>query len=144
MVRTSFSSLARELGIADRVVFTGFVPDADLAALYSGASVYACPSLYEGFGFTVLEAMACGVPVVCSRETSLPEVAGAAALYADARNPQEFGSALYQAFLDQGLRSLLISKGSANVHRFQWKRAAEQTLAVYEKAVGRTPEKVLV
>ena len=142
--QNKLSSLARELGIADRVVFTGFVPDADLAALYSGASVYACPSLYEGFGFTVLEAMACGVPVVCSRETSLPEVAGAAALYADARNPQEFGSALYQAFLDQGLRSLLISKGSANVHRFQWKRAAEQTLAVYEKAVGRTPEKVLV
>lgn len=142
--QNKLSSLARELGIADRVVFTGFVPDADLAALYSGASVYACPSLYEGFGFTVLEAMACGVPVVCSRETSLPEVAGAAALYADARNPQGFGSALYQAFLDQGLRSLLISKGSANVHRFQWKRAAEQTLAVYEKAVGRTPEKVLV
>ena len=136
--------LAQELGILDRVVFTGFVPDEDLAALYSGASVYACPSLYEGFGFTVLEAMACGVPVVCSRETSLPEVAGAAALYADARNPQEFGSALYQAFTDRALRTLLIGKGATNLHRFQWKRAAEQTLAVYEKALGRTREKVLV
>ncbi len=97
--------LARRLGVADRVVFTGFVEDDDLPALYSGASVYACPSLYEGFGFTILEAMACGVPVVCSRETSLPEVAGDAALYADARNPQEFGNALYQVFRDQSLRS---------------------------------------
>jgi glycosyltransferase involved in cell wall biosynthesis len=135
--------LARKLGIADRVVFTSFVPDADLAALYSGASVYACPSLYEGFGFTVLEAMACGIPVVCSKETSLPEVAGAAALYADARNPNEFGQALYQAFRDQGLRSMLVSKGVNNLQRFQWKHAAAQTLAVYEKAVGKIREKVL-
>jgi|SRR5450432_235319 glycosyltransferase involved in cell wall biosynthesis len=136
-------NLALQLGIADRVVFTGFVPDADLATLYSGASVYACPSLYEGFGFTVLEAMACGIPVVCSKETSLPEVAGSAALYADARSPQEFGRALYQAYRDQGLRSMLISKGTGNLQRFQWKHAAAQTLAVYEKAVGQTREKVL-
>ncbi len=136
-------ALARELGIADRVIFTGFVADADLPALYSGAFVYACPSLYEGFGFTVLEAMACGVPVVCSKETSLPEVAGAAALYADARNPQEFGNALYQAYGDQGLRAMLINTGAGNVQRFQWKHAAELTLAVYEKAAGRTREKVL-
>src|SRR6185437_11833077 len=112
----------------------GFVDDCDLPALYSGARVYACPSLYEGFGFTVLEAMACGVPVVCSRETSLPEVAGSAALYADARNPQEFGNALYQAFCDQALRAMLINKGTNNLQRFQWKHAAERTLAVYEKA----------
>jgi glycosyltransferase involved in cell wall biosynthesis len=136
--------LAQDLGVADRVVFTGFVEDGDLPALYSGASVYACPSLYEGFGFTVLEAMACGVPVVCSRETSLPEVAGAAALYADARNPQEFGNALYQVFGDQALRAMLVSKGTNNLQRFQWKHAAEQTLAVYEKAARGTSERVLV
>jgi glycosyltransferase involved in cell wall biosynthesis len=136
--------LARDLGVADRVVFTGFVDDRDLPALYSGASVYACPSLYEGFGFTVLEAMACGIPVVCSKETSLPEVAGAAALYADARNPQEFGNALYQVFSDQALRAMLVSKGTNNLQRFQWKHAAEQTLAVYEKAARGTSEKVLV
>jgi glycosyltransferase involved in cell wall biosynthesis len=136
--------LARKLGIAERVIFTGFVADGDLPALYSGAQVYACPSLYEGFGFTVLEAMACGIPVVCSKETSLPEVAGAAALYADARNPQEFGNALYQAYRDQGLRAMLVSKGASNVQRFQWRQAAEQTLAVYEKVVGRKAERVLV
>ena len=136
--------LAQDLGVADRVVFTGFVEDGDLPALYSGASVYACPSLYEGFGFTVLEAMACGVPVVCSRETSLPEVAGSAALYADARNPQEFGNALYQVFRDQALRAMLVNKGTNNLQRFQWKHAAEQTLAVYEKAARGTSERVLV
>jgi len=127
---TTLRGLAKELGIAERVIFTGFVADGDLPALYSGAQVYACPSLYEGFGFTVLEAMACGIPVVCSKETSLPEVAGAAALYADARNPQEFGNALYQAYRDQGLRAMLVSKGASNVQRFQWRHAAEQTLAV--------------
>jgi glycosyltransferase involved in cell wall biosynthesis len=136
--------LARRLGVADRVVFTGFVEDGDLPVLYSGASVYACPSLYEGFGFTVLEAMACGVPVVCSRETSLPEVAGAAALYADARNPQEFGNALYQVFRDQSLCTMLVNKGTTNLQRFQWKHAAERTLAVYEKAARGTSERVLV
>jgi len=136
--------LAQVLGVADRVVFTGFVEDGDLPALYSGASVYACPSLYEGFGFTVLEAMACGVPVVCSRESSLPEVAGSAALYADARNPQEFGNALYQAFCDQALRAMLVNKGTNNLQRFQWKHAAERTLAVYEKAARGTSERVLV
>jgi glycosyltransferase involved in cell wall biosynthesis len=136
--------LAQDLGVADRVVFTGFVEHGDLPALYSGASVYACPSLYEGFGFTVLEAMACGVPVVCSRETSLPEVAGAAALYADARNPQEFGNALYQVFRDQALRAMLVNKGMNNLQRFQWKHAAERTLAVYEKAARGTSERVLV
>jgi len=136
--------LAQDLGVADRVVFTGFVEDGDLPALYSGASVYACPSLYEGFGFTVLEAMACGVPVVCSKETSLPEVAGAAALYADARNHQEFGNALYKVFSDQALRAMLVNKGTSNLQRFQWKHAAEQTLAVYEKAARGTSERVLV
>jgi glycosyltransferase involved in cell wall biosynthesis len=136
--------LAQDLGVADRVVFTGFVEHGDLPALYSGASVYACPSLYEGFGFTVLEAMACGVPVVCSRETSLPEVAGAAALYADARNSQEFGNALYQVFRDQALRAMLVNKGMNNLQRFQWKHAAERTLAVYEKAARGTSERVLV
>lgn len=128
--------LARELNVAGRVVFTGFVDEADLPALYSGARVYACPSLYEGFGLTVLEAMACGVPVVCSPETSLPEVAGPAALYADARNATEFGDALYQAFTDEGLRRTLTRKGIANASRFSWRDAAVKTLAVYQRAVG--------
>ena len=78
--RARLLPLAEALGIAERVRFLGWVEDVDLPALYSAANVYACPSLYEGFGFTVLEAMACGVPVVCSTAASLPEVAGDAAL----------------------------------------------------------------
>ena len=95
-----FNAWPTELGIADHVVFTGFVNDADLRALYSGARVCVCPSLYEGFGFTVLEAMACGTPVVCSSATSLPEVAGKAALYFDPRRPEEMAVQLGRAFSD--------------------------------------------
>jgi glycosyltransferase involved in cell wall biosynthesis len=127
--------LAVELGIADKVAFLGFVAEADLPALYSGARVYACPSLYEGFGFTVLEAMACGTPVVCSPETSLPEVAGDAALYANARSPVEFASALSRLFNDEHLRAGMVEKGFRNCERFRWQKAARATMAVYQTAV---------
>lgn len=128
--------LAEEINISRRVVFTGFVDDTDLPALYSGASVYACPSLYEGFGQTVLEAMACGVPVVSSAETSLPEVGGSAAVYADARDPKLFGEALYRVSTDLDLRSSLIEKGFANMRRFDWRSTALQTLSIYQRAAG--------
>ncbi|MGE5323784.1 MAG: glycosyltransferase family 4 protein [Actinomycetota bacterium] len=136
-------SLARELKISNRVVLTGFVDDSDLPALYSGARVYACPSLYEGFGFTLLEAMACGVPVVSSAESSLPEVGGAAALYADARDAHQFGDALYRAFTDLQLRRVLVEKGYANARRFDWRKTALQTLAVYQQAVGAPVDQVV-
>jgi glycosyltransferase involved in cell wall biosynthesis len=126
--------LADGLNISHRLKLTGFVNDEELRALYSGARVYACPSLYEGFGFTVLEAMACGTPVVCSPETSLPEVAGAAAIYSNARNPKDFGGALHRVFTDNAVREQLIDKGLENVKRFAWKRAAAETLDVYELA----------
>src|SRR5205807_4567692 len=134
--QAALRNLARELGIGEKVAFTGFVEEADLPTLYSAAHIYACPSLYEGFGFTVLEAMACGVPVVCSPETSLPEVAGDAALYADARNPEQFGGALIQAWTDRELRSSLVHKGHQNLRRFSWEQAAAQTLKVYHQVLG--------
>ena len=127
--------LASEFGITDQVVFAGFVSDEDLPALYSSARIYACPSLYEGFGFTVLEAMTCGTPVVCTRETSLPEVAGQGALYADPRQRDEFALALHRAFTDEDLRRQLIASGFANVKRFSWQTAAKATLDVYGEAV---------
>ena len=127
--------LAREFGIAEHVIFTGFVNDADLRALYFGARVYACPSVYEGFGFTVLEAMACGTPVVCSSATSLPEVAGKAALYFNPHNPEEMASQLVRAFSGDGLRTSLIAEGHRNLLRFNWKETARQTLAVYHQAL---------
>jgi glycosyltransferase involved in cell wall biosynthesis len=134
-------NLARELGIAESVKFTGLINDCELAALYSAARVYACPSLYEGFGFTVLEAMACGTPVVCSRETSLPEVAGDAALYANPRHPEEFAAALLQVFSEDKLRAELIQKGHGNCQRFHWDKAAARTIAVYEQSAGNAVRK---
>ena len=128
--------LANELGICEKVIFTGFVNDSELRALYSAAKVYACPSLYEGFGFTVLEAMACGTAVVCSDETSLPEVAGEAALYANPGNPEEFAKAMHGAFTNDNLRRALIAKGRKNLRRFCWANAAKETLAVYQEALG--------
>jgi glycosyltransferase involved in cell wall biosynthesis len=124
--------LAADLGVAANVVFTGFVGDSDLPALYSGARVYACPSLYEGFGFTVLEAMACGTPVVSSPATSLSEVAGDAAVYSDSNNPEEFAGSLHRAFTDAALRNALVDKGRKNLHRFNWANTAVETLAVYQ------------
>ena len=141
--QAALRNLARELGIGEKVAFTGFVEEADLPTLYSAAHIYACPSLYEGFGFTVLEAMACGVPVVCSPETSLPEVAGDAALYADARNPEQFGGALARLWNDHDLRNSMMKKGFENVRRFSWERTAEQTLAIYDQVLGMCSERTV-
>ena len=127
--------LADELGISKKVIFTGYVNDSELRAIYSAAKVYACPSLYEGFGFTVLEAMACGTPVVCSGETSLPEVAGDAALYADPRSPEEFARALHNVLTNAGLRGALIEKGRKNLQRFNWANTAKETLGVYQEVL---------
>lgn len=129
--------LVHDLGLSNKVVFTGFVSGSDLPALYSGARVYACPSLYEGFGFTVLEAMACGVPVVCSPTTSLPEVAGNAALYAHPAFAQDFGDVLLQAFSNDSLRVRLVEHGFANVKRFQWRSAAANVLEVYSSVLNQ-------
>lgn len=135
--------LAMELDISGDLVLTGFVDDNELAALYSGARVYACPSMYEGFGFTVLEAMACGVPVVSSNAASLPEVAGDGALYADARNAQDFGEAMYRAFTDNTLREQLARRGFENLRRFTWSRTANRCMEIYEQVLAITAPSAL-
>jgi glycosyltransferase involved in cell wall biosynthesis len=132
---TGLRRLAAELGVSDSVVFTGFVDEPDLRALYSAARVCACPSLYEGFGFTVLEAMACGAPVVCSSATSLPEVAGDAALYFDPNEPEEIAGQLLRVMTDDKLRASLMERGQINAQRFSWEETARQTLAVYHHAL---------
>ena len=140
---TELRGLANQLGIAEKLIIPGFVPDSDLPALYCGARLYACPSLYEGFGFTVLEAMACGVPVVCSTATSLPEVAGDAAVFADAQNPREFAGALSHVFCSAELRGQLIERGLKNCARFSWESAARSALAAYQHAAGLSMEKAV-
>jgi len=127
--------LAAELGVAERVVFTGYIEDFELCALYSAARVYACPARYEGCGFTVLEAMACGTPVVCSKAASIPEVAGDAALYVDADDPDAFGEALYRACTNEVVRRDLSGRGHKNLQRFSWKQAANSCLQTYDEAL---------
>ena len=114
------------LGMEDQVQFLGFVPDEDLPALYSAALVFAFPSLYEGFGLPVLEAMACGVPVITSSVSSLPEVAGNAALLVDPYDVDALTEALARVLDDESLRNDLINKGQLRVQGFSWTAAARQ------------------
>jgi len=137
--KAKLTELGRKLGVADRLVFPGFVPDQEMPALYSGASVYACPSLYEGFGLTPLEAMTCGVPVVCHNGTSLPEVCGEAALFSDARHPGMFAEALRRALEDSALRLQLIKLGYENVRRFSHAHSAQATLGLYCELHASSP-----
>jgi glycosyltransferase involved in cell wall biosynthesis len=124
----------RKLGIADRVILTGYVPDSDLPALLSGALAFVFPSLYEGFGLPVLEAMACGTPVICSNASSLPEVAGDAALLVDPLDLHELAGAIHRIITDKDLRRLLVAKGFEQVERFSWHRCAQEALQVLEEA----------
>jgi len=125
-----------ELGLSQAVRFLGYVEDADLAALLSGAACFAFPSLYEGFGFPVLEAQACGTPVAASNVSSIPEVAGDGALFVDAHDTTALAEALARVLSDEALRADLIARGLANVQRFSWRHCAEQTLVILEQ-VGR-------
>ncbi len=128
----------RDLGIEEHVRFTGFALPHDLAALYGGAACYVFPSLYEGFGFPALEAQLCGVPLVCSNTSSLPEVAGEGALYFDPLNVEEMAATIERALTDSDLRERLIARGRENVTRFSWRKAAQETLAALE-AAGSKP-----
>ena len=122
----------RRLGLENRVMFTGYVPDADLPGLLSGALAFVFPSLYEGFGLPVLEAMACGTPVICSNVSSLPEVGGDAALQIDPLDTEALAEAMHQVLTDEGLRTMLVERGHEQVQRFSWQRCASQVLQVLE------------
>ena len=111
------------------------VPDADLPEFYSRATLFAYPSLYEGFGLPVVEAMACGTPVIASRASSLPEVAGEAALYADPHDAADFASTLLAALRDAGLRERLVASGLQRARDLSWRTTAERTLAVYRQVL---------
>ena len=125
-----------QLGLVGKVLFPGYVDDLDLPALYGGARGYAFASLYEGFGLPVLEAQACGVPVMTSNNSSLPEVAGDAALLVDPQDVDAIAAAMRRLLTDDALREVLIRRGFENVKRFSWEKCARETLAVLE-AVGR-------
>jgi glycosyltransferase involved in cell wall biosynthesis len=125
------------LGLEGRVCYPGYVADGDLPALYSAAQVFAYPSLYEGFGLPVLEAMACGTPVVTSTASCLPEVAGGAALLVEPRDVDGLAAALRRPLEDDGLRQSLIAKGRVRARQFTWTKAARQLLEIYQMEAGQ-------
>lgn len=125
----------RQLNIEESIVFTGYVPDEDLPLLYSGATAFIYPSLYEGFGFPVLEAMACGVPTITSNVSSLLEVGGNAVLFIDPHNEESITNAIKRLLEDQVLRQSLIQAGAEQVQKFSFQRMAKEALQVYEKVM---------
>jgi glycosyltransferase involved in cell wall biosynthesis len=125
---------ARRQEVTDSVCFTGFIADADLPALYSLADLFVFPSLYEGFGIPPLEAMACGVPVVCANNSSLPEAVDGAALLVNALDTAALTHAMSQVLVDPTIRARLIERGHAHATRFTWYAAARQLLSAYGAA----------
>jgi glycosyltransferase involved in cell wall biosynthesis len=125
-------SLISKLGLDADVVFTGYVPDSHLPCFYSLAEVFVFPSLYEGFGFPPLEAMACGTPVITSNTSSLPEVCGDAPLYVNPLDTDSLASAIQSAVLDRDQREAIVARGLAHVTRFLWERTAQETMEVYK------------
>jgi glycosyltransferase involved in cell wall biosynthesis len=121
----------------EAVILPGYVPDEDLPAVYAGAQALVFPSLYEGFGLPVLEAMACGAPVVTSTTSSLPEVGGEAALYCDPTDTESMIGVLRQLLQDREMRPALARRGLARATQFSWERAANQTQALYDALLRR-------
>lgn len=120
--------LIHELHLDSAILLPGYVPAEDIPALMNGASVFVFPSAYEGFGFPVLEAQACGTPVVTSNAASLPEVGGIAALYADPAQPEAIAEQILLVLNSTRLQDDVRQKGFANIKRFSWEQCARQTL----------------
>lgn len=121
----------RRLALEDDVVFAGYVPQADLAALYSAAACLLMPSLYEGFGFPLLEAMACGTPVIASRAASLPELGGDASLYVPTDDPDALAAAIHLVATQPALMEAMRERGLARARAFTWTATAQRTVEIY-------------
>jgi glycosyltransferase involved in cell wall biosynthesis len=126
-------ALVDKLGLQERVRFLGHVSPEDLLGLYNAAQVLVHPAFYEGFGLTPLEAMACGTPVIVSNTSSLPEVVGDAALLVEPTDVDGLAVAIWRVLSDNALRKQMIHKGLQRAHRFSWKKAAQETLAIYRR-----------
>ena len=131
-----FSEFNDAQGLRDRIIITGFVADDDLAALYSDALFFVFPSLYEGFGLPPLEAMQCGVPVITSNTSSLPEVVGNAGIMVDPRDGDGLCEAMLRLASDGSLRAELAGKSLDQAKHFSWAQCADQTLTAYQTAMS--------
>jgi glycosyltransferase involved in cell wall biosynthesis len=122
--------------VAERILLAGYVPEADKAALFTGAEVFAYPSRYEGFGLPVLEAMACGTPVVTTTGGSLPEVAGDAAVLVEPGDTGALAAAIAKLAADPAARRDAAARGAARAAAFTWGRCADLTVAAYRRALA--------
>ena len=127
-----------QTGVKEAVVLTGYVPEADLPALYSGALCFVYPSYFEGFGLPPLEAMKCGAPVIVGNRTSLPEVVGDAALQVDPFDVDAIAAAIKRLLNDGPLRNELSRKGQERASAFSWRETARRTLKIYEQVARET------
>lgn len=126
----------RERKLADSVQFVGYLPQEELQCLYRNATFLVFPSLFEGFGMPVLEAMMCGCPIICANATSLPEVAGSAALYFDPLDPAAMAEAMQSILTDGELRARLVEDGATRALKFSWRQTAIDTVAVFKQVIA--------
>jgi glycosyltransferase involved in cell wall biosynthesis len=133
--RRRFGHIVGRMGICSDTILVEFVPEEDLVALYNGAELFVYPSLYEGFGLPVLEAMASGTPVVASTEGAIPEIAGEAAVLVDPRNADALAEAMEMVLTDAQLREELVERGFERVKEFSWQKAAREVLDIYRKVL---------
>ena len=124
------------LGLREDVTFLGFVPEDELPLWYNAARLFAFPSLYEGFGLPVLEAMACGTPVVTSTAASLPEVAGKAAVLVPPQDTDRLAHEMERVLGDPQLQTEMRAAGRIQASRFSWRAMTDQTVTTYSRAVG--------
>ena len=126
------SEIVRRKNLSNRIFFTGYVKDADIAAIYNLAKLFVFPSLYEGFGIPPLEAQACGCPVACSDAASLPEACGDSVAYFDPYSVEDMRDKIQMVLNDENLQNELRAKGFENVKRFSWERSAKQIIEIME------------
>jgi glycosyltransferase involved in cell wall biosynthesis len=133
--KNKLNDMAKKLNIINYIKHIDYVPDDDLVKLYNFADLFIYPSLYEGFGLPVLEAMACGTPVITSNISSLPEITGDAAFLVDPYNVYEMKEAMKSILLEKELHSRLIEKGFKKIKNYTWNKAAEKTLEIYKNVI---------
>lgn len=133
----SFAKTIEDLNLQYKAIFKGYVPDDELKLIYANASLFVFPSLTEGFGFPILEAMSHGVPVITSNYGAMAEIAGDAALLVDSYSVDEIAEAMHKVLTDENLRKDLIEKGRKRARQFSWEKTARETLSVYKKACGK-------
>ena len=131
-----YQELTEKLEIRDKVVFPGFVPTMDLPFLYNAANLFVYPSFYEGFGLPPLEAMSCGIPVISSNLTSIPEVVGSSGLLVDPYNIEEITSSMNAVLSDKKLSDKLSASGIKRASEFSWRKTAFETVSAYNKIIS--------